>query len=132
LLLAPAAHADDLCETLNSLVLDIRQDLIPYQGPPGVAECRDVRTLGGQLVYNCFWEFPFRSAEATEHYEALNGAIRDCFGNRLVPTEDLGVNHPDTYSQWIYDLEGTAIRASIKDKSALDKTLVFLGIASSP
>ncbi len=131
LLAGNSARSEDMCPALQSLVSAIRQDAPPPQAFPDATECSFVRTLGGGQEHYCRWDYPFRSKDTLVKYSALNTAIRRCLDGPRQIEQDPDVNHPDTSSQIIYDFGTVTLRASIKDKAALQKTLVFLWIAKS-
>lgn len=83
--------------------------------------------LGTQAVpgTSCYWEFPRRDALADGLAGKLWTDLQSCLpGLQLV--EDKQVNHPDSYflRQWKSSTGLFAI--SVKDKSALNRSFVFL------
>ena len=110
------AGAKQLCDVLgasfaeNSLVL--------------VASDKEATCQSNGAV-TCWWEFPYRSGAARETYANLVQDLSAC-PTLIAATKDTGVNHPDTYDAVQFDLGVAAWVLSLKDKSALGKSYVFL------
>ncbi len=96
--------------------------------PGAAADCAVSPSLSGRNVYQCAWEYPYRSPHANEAFEALHGLIGECFGDRAPMRKDPGVNHPDFYDLRQYRLDHVDLSVSIKEKAALQATFVFLRI----
>ena len=98
--------------------------------PPlsGAESCSMTLALSGARAYHCAWPFPFRSDDAQSAFTKINDALAQCFGDRTEAGRDQGVNHPDSYDQRQYPLDRAMVTASIKDKSAQQKTYVFIGV----
>ncbi|MGI9508707.1 MAG: hypothetical protein ACR2QJ_05080 [Geminicoccaceae bacterium] len=91
----------------------------------GSADCA-VRQLIRNKSYFCTWEFPHRDANAYATFEALAQALQGCIGDRATASDDQNVNHPDFYDSRIFLLETVKVAVSVKDKSALGNTFVFV------
>lgn len=76
--------------------------------------------------YFCALEFPFRSDGARDTYAKYVAAMRGCFKGVVETAVRLGVNHPDSYDQTVFDVQGRQISIALKDKGALQKTYVFV------
>lgn len=85
--------------------------------------CGEALQLDGVAVH-CSWQFEFRERAAKTAFEHIADRLGTCF-----PFEpDAGVNHPDTHNSRIYVTNGAKVVVSIKDKSALNSTFVFLKV----
>ncbi len=113
------------CEAL------LDQDAVATAGlfAPDAATCRTARETTGQALF-CYAEHPFRSETALKQAQRLEAELTACFG-AIEATKDSTVNHPDSYDAHHFDVEGTRISLSVKDKGALGKTLVFLRIVEA-
>lgn len=122
MLLATTSVAGTLCDDLNVLdadTLDLAQ---------GTAACRPSLAMDGVRHMHCVLEFPYRSQAATDAFDALNGNLAACLGPSAVQNTDQSVNHPDAYDLREFDLGGRGYAVSIKDKGALQQTLVFVRV----
>jgi hypothetical protein len=90
--------------------------------------CRISMSVSGGSVYHCAWKFPYRDTAAKDTFLSMNQTMRDCFVDGIETIEDQGVNHPDSYEQHKFLVDEIAVSVSIKDKSALQETYVFVGI----
>jgi hypothetical protein len=79
-----------------------------------------------QYALTCTWQFPYRSELATNRFDTVRGLISACSDDPAGFTKDQNVNHPDYYEAYYYGAGNNTLSASIKDKGALQKTLVFL------
>lgn len=95
---------------------------------PGAEHCAVSLQLSGKRLYQCRWRFGFRDAAAAETFAALNRDVSACLGGAVTAATDKPVNHPDTYDQRRYRTGATGIAVSLKDKSALGITYLFLQI----
>lgn len=121
---AHAALAAD-CSVLDAL------DNFPTTGvAPKGTTCVTYLTERSEIGVSCHWAHAFRDVSATTFANRLWSQIKSCRpGAPLGP--DTRVNHPDSYEllQWA---DGRAVYSvSIKDKGALDRTLVFVRRAPS-
>lgn len=87
--------------------------------------CSRSRVLGGAESYDCRWEFAYRSDRARSGFSSLVELVQACTDSVSVNASP-GVNHPDSYQQIGGMLNDAEITLSLKDKSALSQTLVFL------
>ncbi|SPH18005.1 hypothetical protein DEA8626_01535 [Defluviimonas aquaemixtae] len=136
--LAGTARAAEHCGEVNALVNAARSNFqgiatggtapAAPQAPDAVANCAVSPSLSGANVYHCAWQYQYRSTRAHRAFDALQGLIRDCFGNRAHMRKDQGVNHPDSYDLRQYRLDSVEMSVSIKDKAAQQATFVFLRI----
>lgn len=138
--IAPAkpASAAELCAGINTLLVRAHSNfskmVVDPTGPgmpqplPGAEKCTMARTLSGANTYHCAWEFSYRNAAANALFERFSGELPDCLGGNVEMVKDQDVNHPDYYDQRQYHLDQVTVTVSIKDKSALQRTYVFLGV----
>lgn len=139
----PAAigRADGFCADVRTLIAHARSGFssTPSRsgeggttGPlmlRGASDCQVARQLDGSFFY-CTWKHPFRSAGATGSFERINRELQECLGDRATIRADQGVNHPDFYDSRHYILDGAGVTVSLKDKVALQSTLVFVRVNS--
>ncbi len=78
--------------------------------------------------YKCTWVFAFGAAEADTLYEQFANGVSECLGSLADRQVDQPVNHPDTYTAYLYTLADTELRVTFKEKSALKSTLVSVVI----
>lgn len=88
--------------------------------------CTAAQGLDGTQTV-CWWEFGFRTKAASDLYAVMVRQLQTCGFTLGLPTQD-NVNHPDSFEQSIYEKLGYSVSLSIKDKTALGKTLVFITI----
>lgn len=135
---ALAAAAAEPCTGMQSLIVLAQSNFSASAAGGSVPTAPQVRgadatcgvspSLDGRNLYHCAWEFPYRSAQAPETFDALLGLIRGCFGDSADLRRDQGVNHPDSYDLRQARLDGVDFSVSIKDKAALNATFVFLRV----
>jgi len=95
----------------------------------GAAEfCTQSRDMSGSLVSTCGWAFDYRSPDAVAAFDAMNAQVSTCFPKAINVGQDGQVNHPDYFDQRLYQVDGTSINVSLKDKGALQKTYVFVAV----
>ncbi len=99
-----------------------REDALKLEGS---ADCT-VRQLINSKSYACTWEFRHRDANAYAKFEALDQALQSCIGDRATMSDDQEVNHPDFYDARLFLLDKVKVVVSVKDKSALGSTFVFV------
>lgn len=116
------ASAQTLCDDLDTLQSD---SLVL---PQGTATCRSSLAQGGERNMHCALEFPYRSQAATDAFDALVAELASCLGQGATMTTDQSVNHPDAYDLREFVLDGRRFAVSIKDKGALQQTLVFVRV----
>lgn len=93
----------------------------------GASDCA-VRRLLHAKSYYCTWAFQHRDADAYEVFEELGQKLESCIGDDAVLSDDQGVNHPDFYDARIFRLDDVKVAISVKDKSALGATYVFVSV----
>lgn len=135
---AGAARAADLCADMNTLVRQAGSDFSNWTAGtdaaaipltlPGAETCAMATSLTGQRVYYCAWKFEYRADGAQATFDAFNRSLQDCFGNRAQISRDQPVNHPDFYDLRQYQLDQIEVTVSIKDKSAMQSTYVFVRV----
>lgn len=131
LLLCPAQALAGNCAELGRLA-----DLAATgfaSGNPGaelteVESCDLSRNVGGSQTYLCSWAFPYRAPGAAAVFDMLDRTIPVCIRGATAMPEDSSVNHPDSYELSSYRRGNVVISASLKDKAAISKSLVFLRI----
>ena len=117
---AEAAVAE--CAPLDAL------DAFAVSGaPPDGARCSTYLTAAGNTGASCHWEFAFREDAALVYADDLWSALTTCRPGETLGADQL-VNHPDSYDlrEWATPDSGYFI--SVKDKGALNRTLVFLRV----
>lgn len=116
-------HSSEKGQTLTASELfpdsDLGASAIEHQGDCQISS-------SGQYVLTCTWQFPYRSEFAAARFEAIRELIAKSADDPADVTKDQNVNHPDYYEAYYYDMGNHVLSASIKDKGALQKTLVFL------
>lgn len=137
---AQSAKAAALCEGVNALVVHARSNFSDGTAQSAVAAARPLadaekctmsRSDSGANAYHCIWGFPYRDVAASAFFGAVDADLRGCFADSARFAADQGVNHPDTYDQRRYGLDDVVVTVSLKDKSALGRTYVFLGVYGS-
>jgi len=138
---ADGARAESVCEEVDRLIDHSRtqfnaiiEDKAGAFGAfdtdivlTGASSCRVTRQPG-QSWHQCGWEFPHRDQAAYDAFEAMAETMAACFGPRVPVHSDRNVNHPDFYASRRYELQHADVTVSVKDKSALGTTFVFLRI----
>lgn len=89
--------------------------------------CRVTKT-SKRSSYHCGWEFPHRAQQAYDAFDDLARRLDECVGRHAVLHRDQSVNHPDSYALRRYETPAAEVSVSVKDKSALGQTFVFLRI----
>lgn len=125
-LAAPALA--DTCDDLNALRAD-QAASVPLIAQ---ADCATVLTLGAGAALHCNWAHPFRAASAQDQFDELVAQVSACMGPATEKPRDLAVNHPDSYDLRQYSDDQGSIAISLKDKGALQQTLVFLRVGARP
>lgn len=135
------AGADDLCSQIETLIdhagaqfTAILQEPSNTAGQQEVtlkladADDCQVSQRSRRGWYHCAWEFPQRAPAAAARFEGFVDEMTDCLGERARLYEDQSVNHPDSYSLRGFELPQAEVSVSVKDKSALGKTFVFIRV----
>ncbi len=135
---AGADDAADFCGDVERLVRESRSNFAdwataasgeaPHLKLSGAESCVLTRSLSGARTYYCTWAFPYRSVEAYGSFDATKASLQDCFGEQTPSRRDQRVNHPDFYDLQQFELGDVAVTVSIKDKSAQQKTYLFLRV----
>ena len=118
--IATSAGACELVEAIAAL-----------EPASGAKTCAAYRSEGGNQSISCHWEFAFRDPKALEFSDHLTAQISSCAGG-LPAARDQKVNHPDSYDLRTFASSNGTFFTSVKDKGALQKTLVFLRFEPSP
>ncbi|MEM6661384.1 MAG: hypothetical protein AAF666_04310 [Pseudomonadota bacterium] len=98
---------------------------------PGAASCDMSLAPGGARSHDCLWSFDYRAPEAAETFRNFFTQTAACFPGGSFAA-DHSVNHPDFYDLQTLAVDGVEINVSLKDKAALQKTLVFLRVVGRP
>lgn len=93
----------------------------------GSSDCA-VRRLLHAKSYYCTWDFQHRDGEAYETFEEIRQKLESCIGSHAILSDDQNVNHPDFYDARIFQLGEVKLAVSVKDKSTLATTFVFLSV----
>lgn len=126
-LLGTPAGANTLCDDLNAL-----GDAGTLALPQGEATCRASLAMSGARHLHCSLEFAYRAPAATAAFDALSDALAACLGPDATMVSDMSVNHPDAYDLRVFTARGREYGVSIKDKGALQQTLVFVRVQTNP
>ena len=92
----------------------------------GVKNCVIEQGVNNTRPITCFWEYSFRDQAARQKFENLIKQAQSCFAKDAELAADLQVNHPDSYTLRRFEDGPFVFSISLKDKGALQKTLVFL------
>jgi len=122
----PAAAAS-FCERLDALHPETSEPdqsfALPEQNAH-VAGCLVALNTQGARSLHCMWKFDYRSDAAGRAFETLLEKVETC-GSEAA-RKDQNVNHPDFYDLRLFKIGQREVGVSIKDKGALQQTLVFL------
>ncbi|MGR3513153.1 MAG: hypothetical protein ACU0GG_10335 [Paracoccaceae bacterium] len=118
LLAQPSAAAECLMlETLDAFAVT--------DTPPSGATCSTYLTATAAKGVSCHWAFAFRDKKGLLFADELWATLSTCrAGDRL--GADQIVNHPDSYDLREWRTSSGTYAISVKDKGALNRTLVFL------
>jgi len=119
---AAPAGAQTLCDQLN----DLQGDVVILE--QGTAQCRTSLAMNGARNMHCYLTFGYRTPLATETFQTLSADLAACLGPDATMEIDQSVNHPDAFELHEFDLGGRSYAVSIKDKGALQQTLVFVRV----
>lgn len=136
-----AAAAADFCKNIDHLIDEATRDfsgIIIYSGQgssstdvmlelKGASDCAIRQLLEGKSYY-CTWTFQYRDVEAYATFETLGQELKNCLGDRAALSDDQQVNHPDFYDAQLFLLDQAKLALSVKDKSALGNTFVFISV----
>jgi hypothetical protein len=135
------AQARDLCESIKQLIdqshagfLDIMDEPDTDAGDHDVnliltdaSYCRVTKT-SKRSSYHCGWEFPHRAQTAYDAFDDFARRVDRCIGQHAAQHSDQSVNHPDTHALRRFETPSAEVSVSVKDKSALGRTFVFIRI----
>jgi hypothetical protein len=93
--------------------------------------CDRVAIGDGGSQFFCAVEFPFRSTDARGVYDAYVLELRACFDASVEVPVGPAVNHPDSYDQTVFEVDGRQLSVALKDKGALQKTYVFVRLPAN-
>lgn len=120
LALAGGVEANGICaDLLRGGAQRVAARVAVLTSDPGQGACEP----GGGGALSCRWDFALRDKAATRVYAALAEAAREC---AQTAEKDVGVNHPDSYDAVSFRAGEVWLRLSLKDKSALGLTILFL------
>lgn len=92
---------------------------------PPAAICQRYLGEAGRAGASCHWGFPYRDAAAQAAAAEIWAEIQACLAGHSAE-RDAGVNHPDSYDLRIWQSDDETFAVAVKDKAALNRTLVFL------
>ena len=78
--------------------------------------------------YQCAWKYPRGDQRAHETFQRFVKEMRSCIGDIAEERIDKPVNHPDFFASYYYQLPDGEASVTLKNKSKLMSTLVFIGI----
>lgn len=119
LLVANPGFAAD-CDVIDAIDSFASTDLAPHQ-----ATCATYLTVDATTGASCHWSFAFRDAAALDFSDSLLDQLKAC-RTGMAKGADQQVNHPDSYDLRQVQGEDGTYAISVKDKGALNLTLVFL------
>ncbi len=130
-----AAQAADFCADITAQVESAQSNFVQSDGERSLRSSRnEAGTCGlitselGAVTHHCHWEFALRHVAAQATFDAFDQELKSCFGSYAKIIKDQNVNHPDFYDKNTYWLNDVSITLSLKDKNALGKTFVFVGV----
>lgn len=145
--LAPigAAQAQDLCTNIEDLIDQSRSQFADIMDKPngetggyhvtltlaGASDCSVTEKMK-RSSYQCGWEFPLRAQQAYDTFDRFVREVNECIGQSATVHSDQSVNHPDYYALRRYEMAQTDVSVSVKDKSALGSTFVFIRVQGGP
>ena len=136
-----AAGFDLPCRVIDGLMDRAHQNFTAQSGnadwmnalqPAGTDTCALANGEAGLRLYYCSWSFPYRTGEARRWFHQLDQKIGTCVNNQQQPKQDDPVNHPDSFILKSIQARGVEVSVSVKDKAALDRSLVFIRFQKTP
>ncbi len=135
------ARAQDLCADIDYLIDQSGSQFSEIMPKPhgdagdhevtlalaGASYCL-VTKRSKRSLYHCGWEFPHRAQQAYDTFDEFVRGVSDCIGQQATLHRDQSVNHPDFYALRRYETEQAEVSVSVKDKSALGRTFVFIRV----
>ena len=88
--------------------------------------CAPALGQNGTRSLHCAWPFAYRSGQGADAFDAMLVAVADCAVQ--IPSTPSKVNHPDSYDLRQFQMGTTTVSVSLKDKSALSQTYLFLRV----
>ena len=117
------ALASSFCEDLHVLAKEGDVSLVlPNKSQDKRADCLTTLALGGGRDVYCSWRFAYRSEES------VINEVTHCLGPDAIQSTDQQVNHPDAYDLRLFKVGTKEFAVSLKDKGALQQTLIFLRV----
>ncbi len=114
------------CPTLAPIFTSKGSDLDTIAVATGADSCTGELGLNSQKSLVCRWDFDFRENASSALFQALITEAQSCFGADTELAADKQVNHPDSYTLKRFQVGELVLNISLKDKTALEKTLVFV------
>lgn len=130
-LLGPPAAATPFCDSLRAVGgqgganVEI---MLPDERSTTPGKCQTSLTLSGAQDLHCRWTFAYRAEAAQVAFQDIITDVSACLGPDAVQSTDQSVNHPDAYDLRLFALGDLTYAVSLKDKGALQQTLVFVRI----
>lgn len=122
--------AQDLCVAIKSLVPQAQANFTAGNSSIAGAEtCQTALSMTGAKTLHCAWGFDYRADAALSTFQSFDTDLSACFADFGSVTTDQSVNHPDTYDLRQYQTGDVVVSISLKDKGAMQRTFVFVGIA---
>lgn len=130
LLLADAARAAPDCADMAETARQARANFAidPVPALPGAQFCQVSLSISGARALTCAWPFAFRDQAAGAEFESITAMLHGCAEVKTSLQDEPGVNHPDTYLQRHFLWDQVPVSLSLKDKSALHETYVFVTV----
>ena len=129
MMLGTSAYASSFCDGLRFLAQQGHATvMLPGGAVDQLGDCRRTLSLGGGRDVHCSWSFGYRSKAAKDAFENVTEAMTQCLGPDAVQSTDRQVNHPDAYDLRLFKVGTQDFAVSLKDKGALQQTLIFLRV----
>ena len=94
---------------------------------PDATRCYVIPDVEGS-GYLCSWEYDIGSTDAHDAYAGFVEQARSCVDDAATEHTDQSVNHPDYWESVYFTTDDTEVSVSLKNKNALRKTLVAVGV----
>ncbi|ABG33317.1 hypothetical protein CEP88_08605 [Roseobacter denitrificans] len=129
-----ASLADGFCAALEEYETSEQGDLSLFDaaGLDTDPVCGASRALSGSVSNHCYWAFPYRASQSHLAFDAMVKRVALCADGNARADGDAGVNHPDSYDLRRFTVGGNIVDVSLKDKAALQQTIVFLRVSGAP
>ena len=88
--------------------------------------CGQGRLMSGAVSAHCYWGFGYRSDAALQSFGTTLSQVAACLSVTEATRIERSVNHPDSYELHSFDRGAGTLHVSLKDKAALQNTLIFL------